>query len=73
MAGTKNLLILAGILVCIGTGCKGKDEASGAKNVDVQKVMQEAAQKEQKMYEGVQKGIGEIENNIQEQKDKEKK
>ena len=70
MAGMTRFFILGGILVCIGAGCKGKDEAS---KVDVQKVMQEAAQKEQKMYEGVQKGIGEIEKNIQEQKDKEKK
>lgn len=62
--------LVAGIVACIGGGCKGKDEAA---KVDVQKVMQEAAQKEQKMYEGVQKGIGEIEKNIEEQKDKEKK
>ena len=71
MPGMTKFLLVAGIVACIGGGCKDKDEA--AKNVDVQKVMQEAAQKEQKMYEGVQRGIGEIEKNIQEQKDKEKK
>ena len=71
MVGMRQFLLVIGIAACVGGGCKGKDEA--AKNVDVQKVMQEAAQKEQKMYEGVQKGIGEIEKNIEAQKDQEKK
>lgn len=70
MVGKRKFLLVIGIVACVGGGCKGKDEA---KNVDVQKVMQEAAQKEQKMYEGVQKGIGEIEKNIEAQKDQEKK
>ena len=60
-------LWLAMIVACAVCGCKGGDSS---KEVDVQKVMQEAAEKERKMYEGVQKGVEGMEKNVQQQMEK---
>jgi len=61
-------LVLAGIAACAVYGCKGGGDSG--KEVDVQKVMQEAAEKERKMYEGVQKGVEGMEKNLQQQAEK---
>jgi hypothetical protein len=58
------------VVIVAGIGCKGEGGGSGGKEVDVQKVMQEAADKEKKMYEGVQKGIEGMEKNLQQPAEK---
>jgi hypothetical protein len=60
-------LLLAGMAACAVYGCKGGDSN---KEVDVQKVMQEAAEKERKMYEGAQKSVEGMEKNLQQQAEK---
>ena len=54
----------------MGVGC-GKDQKSSAeRDAEIQKALQEGAGKEQKMYEGMQKGVENMEKNAQEQKEK---
>jgi hypothetical protein len=60
------------VVLLWGTGC-GKDEKSSAeRDAEIKKVLQEGAAKEQKMYEGMQKGMENMEKSIQEQKEKKK-
>ena len=56
-------------LLC-GVGC-GKDQKSSAeRDAEIKKALQEGAAKEQKMYEGMQKGVENMEKSVQEQKEK---
>ncbi|MGH7847421.1 MAG: hypothetical protein ACREQW_19920 [Candidatus Binatia bacterium] len=64
----KKGLVLAAIAAGAVYGCKGGSDSS--KEVDVQKVMQEAAEKERKMYEGARKGVEGMEKNVQQQMEK---
>jgi hypothetical protein len=58
---------VAGFLLVIGCG---KDQKSSAeRDAEIQKALQEGAAKEQKMYEGMQKGIEGLEKKAQEQKE----
>jgi hypothetical protein len=60
------------VLLLWGTGC-GKDEKSSAeRDAEVKKALQEGAAKEQKMYEGMAKGMENMEKGLQEQKEKQK-
>ena len=62
------LLVVTMLYAC------GKDEKSSAeKDKEVQKVLQEKAQKERKMYEGMQKNVENLEKKAQEQKEETKK
>ena len=65
--------LLALILVMfVGFGC-GKDEKSTAdRDAEIKKVLQQGAQKEQQMYEGMQKGVENLEKAMKEQKEKSK-
>ncbi len=49
------------LFVAITAGC-GKDEKS---DQEVQKALKEATKKEQQLYEGMQKGIQDIEKSVQ--------
>jgi hypothetical protein len=53
-----------------GAGCSKDDRSQAEKDAEVKRVLQEGAAKEQKMYEGMQKGVEDIEKKAQEQKDK---
>ncbi len=65
-------IVITGLMLLLGLGC-GKDEKSSAdKSADVQKALQEGMQKEQKMYEGMQKGAENLEKAMKEQKEKSK-
>jgi basic membrane lipoprotein Med (substrate-binding protein (PBP1-ABC) superfamily) len=56
-------------LLC-GVGC-GKDQKSSAeRDAEVQKALQEGAAKERKMYEGMQKGVQDLEKKSPEEKEK---
>ena len=61
------------VVVVLGIGC-GKDEKGSAeKAAEVQKAIQEGAEREKKMYEGMQKGVENLEKSAPEQKQKEQK
>ncbi len=62
--------VLIGI---IGVGCGKDDKSSADRDAEIKKVLQEGMAKEKKMYEGMQKGVENLEKNTQEQKGKEKK
>jgi len=57
------------LLACLCFGCSKDEKASAERDKEIQKVLQEGAQKEQKMYEGMQKGIENIEKKMQDQKE----
>jgi hypothetical protein len=59
------LLILSGLASC------NRDEKSSAeRDKEVQRVLQEGAQREQKMYQGMQKGVENLEKAPEDQKSK---
>jgi hypothetical protein len=61
------------IAVTLLSAC-GKDERSSAdRDKEIQKVLQEGAQKEQKMYEGMQKTVDSLEKKAQGQNEETKK
>ncbi|TMA11712.1 MAG: hypothetical protein E6J89_06955 [Deltaproteobacteria bacterium] len=65
-------LIVLVLFMFVGLGC-GKDEKSTAdRDAEIKKALQEGAQKEQKMYEGMQKGVENLEKTMKEQKEKSK-
>lgn len=47
----------------------GNKEDSAKRDAEIKKVLEEGAQKERKMYEGVQKGMENMEKGVQEQKE----
>jgi hypothetical protein len=49
-------------------GC-GNKEDSAKRDAEIKKVLEEGAQKERKMYEGVQKGMEKMEKSVQERKE----
>ena len=66
------LASLAAIL-SLAAACGKGDKSSAERDAEIQKTLQEGAAKEQKMYEGMQKGVENMEKSVQEQKGKEKK
>lgn len=73
MKGWIKVFAFIAVVVPLGIGC-GKDEKGSAeKAAEVQKAIQEGATREKKMYEGMQKGVENLEKSAQEQKEKEKK
>ena len=57
-------------IVLAGAAC-GKDQKSSAeRDAEIKKALQEGAAKEQKMYEGMQKGVEDLEKAAKEQKEK---
>jgi uncharacterized protein YlxW (UPF0749 family) len=61
------------LLACLCFSCSKDEKTSAERDKEIQKALQEGAQKEQKMYEGMQKGIDNIEKKMQDQKEQTKK
>ena len=61
------------VVLLLGIGCGKDDKSSADRDAEIKKVLQEGMAKEKKMYEGMQKGVENLEKNTQEQKGKEKK
>ena len=51
-------------------GCGGDNRSQAERDAEVQKTIQDAAQKERQLYEGMQKGVEEIEKKALEEKSK---
>lgn len=62
--------VLVGLVFLLGAGCGKDDKSSAQRDEEVKKVLQEGAQKEQKMYEGMQKGVENLEKGAKEQQEK---
>lgn len=58
------------LLVILAVPSCGKDEK---RDQEIQKAIQEGAQKEKQLYEGMQKGVEKLEKGVQEQKEGTKK
>ena len=56
------------IAAILAFGCNKDSKTSAERDAEVKKVLQEGAQKEQKMYEGMQKGVENMEKKAAEQK-----
>jgi Skp family chaperone for outer membrane proteins len=63
--------VLIGIILI--SACSKDQKTSAERDKEVQRVLQEGAQKEQKMYEGMQKNVENMEKKTQEQKEEKKK
>ena len=61
------------IMIILVSGCSKDQKTSAERDKEVQKVLQEGAQKEQKMYQGMQKAVENLEKKPQDQKDETKK
>lgn len=64
------------LLVCLvvsAVGCSRDDKSAAERDAEVQKAIQEGAAKERKMYEGMQKGVENIEKTLREQQKEGKK
>ncbi|HEY7163437.1 MAG TPA: hypothetical protein VIB79_02655 [Candidatus Binatia bacterium] len=65
----KYFAIAAAVLICAGAVSCNKDEKSSAeRDKEVQRALQEGSQREQKMYEGMQKGVENLDKGSQDQK-----
>ena len=64
------LLITAiGFVLVLGlSGCGKDDKNSAARDAEIQKQLQQGIQKEKQMYEGMQKGVENLEQKSPEQK-----
>jgi hypothetical protein len=72
MKNGMRFLAIAAVVLLVGTGC-GKDEKSSAeRDAEIQKALQQGAEKERKMYEGMAKGMENMEKSVQEQQEKKK-
>ena len=63
-----NVLVVA-CLVLLASGCSRDDKSAAERDAEVQKAIQEGAAKERKMYEGMQKGMENMEKSLREQKE----
>jgi hypothetical protein len=61
---------LAMVAVISAVGCGKDDKSSAERDAEVKKVLQQGADMEKKMYEGMQKGVENIEKKVQDQKSK---
>ena len=62
------MTVLSCLALLSAAGC-GKDEKSSAeRDAEVKRVMQQGADAEKKMYEGMQKGMENVEKKVEEQK-----
>ena len=72
MKNGMRFVAIAAVVVLAGAGC-GKDEKSSAeRDAEIQKALQQGAEKERKMYEGMAKGMENMEKSVQEQQEKKK-
>jgi hypothetical protein len=61
------------IALSLLSACDKDQKTSAERDKEVQRVLQEGARKEQKMYEGMQKNVENMEKKTQEQKEETKK
>jgi hypothetical protein len=66
-------MALVTVVLLFGAGCGKGDKSSAERDAEIKKALQEGAAREQKMYEGMQKGMEQVEKSVQEQKEKAKK
>ena len=63
--------IAAAVFACgLILSCSKDEKASAERDKEVQRVLQEGAQREQKMYEGMQKGVEKLDKAPEDQKAK---
>lgn len=60
------LLILACAMMVAAVGCGKDDKTKAERDAEVKKVLQQGANMEQKMYEGMKKGVEDLEKKSQE-------
>ncbi len=56
------------VVVTAAAGCGKDDKSSAERDAEVKKVLQQGADMEKKMYEGMQKGVENIEKKVQDAK-----
>lgn len=66
----KTLVCMGFVAVLAGVGCGGDDRSQAERDAEVQKALQDAARKEGQLYEGMQKGVEEMEKKALEDKEK---
>ena len=66
-------MLMTIFLACALSACGGDKKESAEREKEAQKVIQEGVQKEKAMFEGMQKGVENIEKKMQEQKEETKK
>ena len=67
------VLACAAVGLLLAAGCGKGDKSSAERDAEIKKTLQEGAAKEQKMYEGMQKGMEQMEKSMEEHKEKAKK
>ncbi len=65
-------LVCVVLVASVGLGCGRDEKSSDERAAEVQRAIQAGAQKEQKMIEGMQKGMENLEKSLQEQKERSK-
>ena len=60
------LLILACAMMVAAVGCGKDDKTKAERDAEVKKVLQQGANMEQKMYEGMKKGVEDLDKKSQE-------
>ena len=67
----RHLMICFAIAAVVSSvGCGKDDKSSAERDAEVKKVLQQGADAEKKMYEGMQKGVENIEKKVEDQKAK---
>ncbi|MGH7769066.1 MAG: hypothetical protein ACREQP_16595 [Candidatus Binatia bacterium] len=72
MKNRMRALAIAAVVLLTGAGCGKDDKSAAERDAEIQKALQQGAEKERKMYEGMAKGMENMEKSIQEQKEKQK-
>ena len=63
--------LIMGMVLALGialSACGKDDKDSAARNAEIQKTLQEGSQREKQMYEGMQKGVEDLEKQSSPQK-----
>ncbi len=63
--------LITGMVLALGialSACGKDDKDSAARNAEIQKTLQEGSQREKQMYEGMQKGVEDLEKQSSPQK-----
>ncbi|HEY1371266.1 MAG TPA: hypothetical protein VGH50_02260 [Candidatus Binatia bacterium] len=63
-----SMIGFAMLAVIAAAGCGKDDKSQAERDAEVKKVLQQGADMEKKMYEGVQKGVENVEKKVQEKK-----
>jgi hypothetical protein len=67
----RHVVIACAIVMLISAvGCGKDDKSSAERDAEVKKVLQQGADAERKMYEGMKQGVENLEKKVQEKKEK---